>query len=352
MARNTAGQAGFRPILGISVGDPGGIGPEVTAKALSLQEVYALCRPLVVSDAEVMQEALRITGLDLKINPVSGARQGLYQFGTLDVFHIPNMPARKIRYGKVTPEQGEASFQYVARLVELAMAGEIHATVTGPIHKEAINAAGHHFAGHTEIFAWMTSTRDYAMMLAHGRFRVVHVSTHVSLKEACERVKKQRVLKVISLSQEVLEKLGIKAPRIGVAALNPHAGEGGLFGREEEEEIFPAVQEARQKGIRAEGPIPADTVFSKMLGGMYDLVVVMYHDQGHIPVKLVGFRYDEKTGTWSEVSGVNVTLGLPIIRVSVDHGTAFGKAGKGLANAQSMTEAIRMAALLARGSGA
>lgn len=349
MKRGKDSPKSFRPILGISVGDPGGIGPEVTTKALTLQEIYALCRPLVISDVEVMQEAVRITGLNLGINQISTPVQGIYRFGTLDVLHIPNMPAQKIRYGKVTPEQGEASFQYVAKLIELALAGEIHCTVTGPIHKEAINAAGHHFAGHTEIFASMTSTKDYAMMLAHGAFRVVHVSTHVSLKEACERVKKERILKVITLSQEVLEKLGIREPRIGVAALNPHGGEGGLFGREEQEEIAPAVEEAKNKGILAEGPIPADTVFSKMLGGMYDLVIVMYHDQGHIPVKLVGFRYDENTGTWSEVSGVNVTLGLPIVRVSVDHGTAFGKAGKGIANAQSMIEAIRMAAVLAVG---
>jgi len=339
----------FRPILGISVGDPGGIGPEVTAKALAREEIYRLCRPLVVSDQRVVEEALRITGLDLGIHPVSSPAQGIYQHGALDVLHIPNMPAQEIRYGKVTPWQGEASFQYVAKVIELAMAGEIHGTVTGPIHKEAINAAGHHFAGHTEIYAQMTSTRDYAMMLAHGSFRVVHVSTHVSLREACERVKKERILRVIQLSRDALGKLGIQAPRIGVAALNPHAGEGGLFGKEEQEEIGPAVEEAKKKGILAEGPIPADTVFSKMLGGMYDLVVVMYHDQGHIPVKLVGFRYDEKTGTWAEVSGVNITLGLPIVRASVDHGTAFGKAGKGTANPQSMVEAIRMAALLAKG---
>ncbi len=338
----------FRPILGISVGDPGGIGPEVTAKALALQEIYSLCRPMVISDTGVMEEALRITGLRLRINPISSPDQGMYQWGTLDVLHIPNMPKSKIRYGSISSEQGEASFQYVQKLIQLATAGQIHGTVTGPIHKEAINAAGHHFAGHTEIFAHMTSTKDYAMMLAHGAFRVVHVSTHVSLKEACERVKKERILKVIDLSHEVLNRLGIDPPRIAVAALNPHAGEAGLFGNEEQQEIIPAVEEARKRGILVDGPIPADTVFSKMMGHMYDLVVVMYHDQGHIPVKLMGFRYDEKTGTWSEVSGVNITLGLPIVRVSVDHGTAFGKAGKGLANAGSMIDALRMAAILSR----
>lgn len=337
-----------RPILGISVGDPGGIGPEITAKALALKGIYDICRPLIVSDARVMEEALRITRLNLEIHPLRSPQEGIFRLGTVDVLHIPNMPAVEIRYGQVSARQGEASFDYVKRVIELAMSGEIHGTVTGPIHKEAVNAAGHHFAGHTEIYAHMTSTRNYAMMLAHGSFRVVHVSTHVSLREACDRVKKERVLRVIQLTQEALGKLGIERPRIGVAALNPHAGEGGLFGREEMEEILPAVERAEEEGIAAEGPIPADTVFSKMRGGFYDAVVVMYHDQGHIPVKLLGFRYDEATGTWGEVSGVNVTLGLPIVRTSVDHGTAFGKAGKGMANPQSMIEAIKMAALLAK----
>jgi 4-hydroxythreonine-4-phosphate dehydrogenase len=238
----------------------------------------------------------------------------------------------------------------VNKVIEMALAGEIQGTVTGPINKAAINAAGHHFAGHTEIYAKLTKTRDYAMMLTHGDFRVVHVSTHVSLREACDRVKRDRILMVIDLTHDVLLRLGILAPRIGVAGLNPHCGEGGMFGREDTGEILPAVEDAARSGKNVEGPIPADTVFSKMKGGMYDAVVVMYHDQGHIPTKLMAFEYDQQSGAWGSMSGVNVTLGLPIIRTSVDHGTAFGKAGEGRANPQSMIEAIRLAALLCRKS--
>ena len=200
---------------------------------------------------------------------------------------------------------------------------------------------------HTEIFAELTRTRDYAMMLAHDNFRVIHVSTHVSLREAIDRVQKERVMRVIMLGHAAVRKMGVAAPRIAVAGLNPHAGETGLFGREEIEQIEPAVQAARAEGIQVEGPIAPDTVFSKMQGGQYDLTVVMYHDQGHIPTKLIGFKYDEATKTWSDVSGVNITCGLPIIRVSVDHGTAFGKAGEGRANPESMIQAITIAAHLA-----
>jgi 4-hydroxythreonine-4-phosphate dehydrogenase len=187
------------------------------------------------------------------------------------------------------------------------------------------------------------------MMLAEGNFRVAHVSTHVSLRVACERVKKERVLTVIRLAHAALRQMGIESPRLGVAGLNPHCGEGGLFGNEDDQEIAPAVAAARTEGIAADGPLPADTVFSKMRGGMYDIVIVMYHDQGHIPTKLIGFQYDDTTGTWGQMAGVNVTLGLPIIRVSVDHGTAFGKAGEGRANPQSMIEALKLATKLSVG---
>ncbi|MHC4458843.1 MAG: PdxA family dehydrogenase, partial [Planctomycetota bacterium] len=223
-------------------------------------------------------------------------------------------------------------------------------TVTGPINKAAIHAAGHHFAGHTEIYATLTNTRDYCMMLTHGGFRVTHVSTHVSLREACDRVKKDRIIRVIDLTYDALENVGVSEPKIAVAGLNPHCGEEGLFGHEDDEEIRPAVEHAAGEGKNVEGPVPADTVFSKMRGGMYDAVVVMYHDQGHIPTKLIGFQYDEQTGQWGAMSGVNVTLGLPIVRTSVDHGTAFGKAGEGRANPQSMIEAIKLGALLAKKS--
>jgi 4-hydroxythreonine-4-phosphate dehydrogenase len=337
------------PIIGISMGDPAGIGPEICAKALALEDIYAIGRPIVVGDAGVISDAVRFCRLKLAVESWPQVSVARFAHGTIDVLDLKNLPLEHLRHKQITAEQGRASFEYVAKVIELAVTGQIDATVTGPINKAAINAAGFHYAGHTEIYADLTQTRDYSMMLAEGDFRVAHVSTHVSLRQACERVKKERVLTVIRLAHEALRQIGIASPRIAVAGLNPHCGEGGLFGDEDDREIVPAVAEARAEGIASEGPMPADTVFSKMRGGMFDLVVVMYHDQGHIPTKLMGFQYDDKTGTWGQMAGVNVTLGLPIIRVSVDHGTAFGKAGEGRANPQSMIEAIKLAARLAAG---
>jgi 4-hydroxythreonine-4-phosphate dehydrogenase len=335
------------PLIGISVGDPAGIGPEITARALSLSEIYALCKPLVVAEAEMVKEAIQFSKLSLKTHTVSSPKEGLYQFGTVDLLDLKNVDGKSVRYKTISAEYGRASFEYVKKVIELAMTKEIDATVTGPISKEAINLAGFHYSGHTEIYADLTRTKDYAMMLAHDQFRVIHVSTHVSLREACNRVKKDRVYRVIMLGYNAVKRLGVEKPKIAVAGLNPHAGEEGLFGREEIEEIGPAIQQAQNEGLNVEGPIPPDTVFSKMQGGQYDLVVVMYHDQGHIPTKLIGFQYDDKTKTWGSMSGVNITCGLPIIRVSVDHGTAFGKAGEGRANPESMIQAIKIAAKLA-----
>jgi 4-hydroxythreonine-4-phosphate dehydrogenase len=334
-----------RPLLGISVGDPSGIGPEIVAKALTLKEVYAICRPLVVSDFDLMKDALRIADVQLELNRVSEPAQGRYEFGCIDVLDMRNVDMSKHVYKTVTSENGKASFEYIKKVIDLAITGKIDATVTGPIHKEALNLAGYHYAGHTEIYSDLTNTKDYAMMLADGDFRIVHVSTHVSLREACDLVRKDRVLKVVHLTLDMLDRLGIENPKIAVAGLNPHAGEGGLFGDEEEREITPAIESAKGEGIDVEGPVPPDTIFSKARGGQYDAVVAMYHDQGHIAMKTVGFVYDEK-GQWSAISGVNVTLGLPIIRASVDHGVAFGKAGEGRANPQSMIQAIKMAAQL------
>jgi len=336
----------YRPLIGISVGDPAGIGPEITAKALSMKEIYDLCMPLVIGEAEMMKDAIRFSGLDLKTHSVQSPEDGIYRLGTIDILDLRNIDGRSIRYKKVSADTGKASFEYIKKVIDLAMNKKIDATVTGPINKEAINLAGFHYAGHTEIYAEFTHTKDYAMMLLHRNFRVIHVSTHVSLREACDRVKKDRVYRVIRIGSETLKRLGVEHPRIGVAGLNPHAGESGLFGREEIEEIEPAIKKAQEEGLIVEGPIPPDTVFSKMQGGQYDLVVVMYHDQGHIPTKLLGFQYDEKTKTWGSISGINITCGLPIIRVSVDHGTAFGKAGEGRANPESMVQAIQIAAQL------
>lgn len=336
-----------RPLLGITMGDPGGVGPEVCVRALDMPEIYSLCRPLIIGDGGIIGNAVNFCSLNLSVNSCQAPEDGLYRHGTVDVLDLHNLSLGDLRHKTVTPAQGKASFEYVDRAIALALAGDIDGTVTGPINKAAINAAGYHYAGHTEIYGTKTGTRDYSMMLVDGRFRVTHVSTHVSLREACDRVKKKRVERVIHLTSDTLQRLGIDAPRIAVAGLNPHCGEGGLFGTEEEDEIIPAVEAARKAGVNAEGPLPADTVFSKMQGGMYDAVVVMYHDQGHIPAKLVGFQYDEATDTWGHMAGVNVTIGLPIIRTSVDHGTAFDKAGDGRANPQSMVDAIRMAAALA-----
>ncbi|MDY0093463.1 MAG: 4-hydroxythreonine-4-phosphate dehydrogenase PdxA [Candidatus Vecturithrix sp.] len=336
-----------KPYLGISVGDPAGIGPEITAKALALPEIYEICHPLAVAETEMMRAAVKFSGLALNVHPVNTPGEGRYEVGTLDVLDLKNIDGTAIIHKQVSAECGRASFEYVKTVIELALAQEIDATVTGPINKESINRAGFHYAGHTEIYANMTKTRDYAMMLMHEHFRVIHVSTHVSLREAIDRVKQDRIYKVINLAQSTLQQLGINTPKIAVAGLNPHAGENGMFGREEIEEIEPAIQRALRDGLRVEGPIPPDTVFSKMAGGQYDIVVVMYHDQGHIPTKLRGFQYDEKTNTWGAMSGVNITCGLPIIRVSVDHGTAFGKAGEGRANPESMIQAIEIAAQLA-----
>lgn len=340
-----------RPIIGISMGDPAGIGPEIAVKALARQDIYDICRPLIVGDAGAITDALRIIGSDLKIHLISEVAEASFTYGMVDVIDLHNVAMDKLEYGKVSAMAGHAAFEAVKKVIELALAKQIDATITGPINKESINLAGHHFSGHTEIYAHYTNTRDYAMMLVHEKFRVVHVSTHVSLREACDRVKKERVLKVIKLADEACKKLGIAAPKVGVAGLNPHSSENGMFGWEEEREIIPAIEAARKIGIKVEGPVPPDSLFSKARGGLYDIAVAMYHDQGHIPLKVVGFTWNGKEKKWDSISGVNITLGLPIIRSSVDHGTAFGKAGKGTASELSMIRAIEYGVQMAGGSG-
>lgn len=331
----------MKPIIGITMGDPASVGPEIILKVFSKPEIYEKCRPLVIGDARVLENAKAMTGTEgLKIHTVETPEDASYQKGILNVLDLKNVDMSSLKIGQAAEMSGNAAFEYVEKVIELAMEGSVQATVTNAISKEAINLAGHHFAGHTEIYAHYTNTPKYTMMLVHKNLRVVHVSTHVSLREACDRVKKERVLEVIKIADKACKEMGIEKPRIGVAGLNPHCGENGMFGREEIEEIKPAVQEARREGIQAEGPIPPDSVFSKARGGMYDIVVAMYHDQGHIPLKVVGFVYDEFAQKWAAVEGVNITLGLPIIRTSVDHGTAFDQAGKGTANELSLENAI------------
>ncbi len=336
-----------KPIIGISLGDPAGIGPEITVKALNNPAILKRCNPVVVGDSQIIKYAVDLCKLSLKINYIDEPSKAEFKFGTIDVVDLNNVDLQIFSYGKVSGMTGKASFDYIEKVIELALAKKLDGTVTGPINKEALHLAGLNFAGHTEIFAKYTNTEDYAMMLADGNFRVIHVSTHTSLANAINRITKARVLMVIKLAQNALVELGIKKPKIAVNGLNPHAGENGLFGTEEIDHIIPAIEEAKRLGIDADGPHPPDTIFPKMKGGQYDIVVCMYHDQGHIPVKLTGFQYDKIKKRWKNMSGVNITLGLPIIRVSVDHGTAFDIAGKGMANPESMVQAIIYSADLA-----
>lgn len=329
------------PIIGIAMGDPAGIGPEITVKALKHKEVYAICRPLIVGSAAVVRQAIAYSGLDLLVREVAAVKEAEYAYGTIDVLPQDTVDINTLKLGEVSVQGGNAAYRAIEAVIELAMKQEIDATVTGPLNKEALNLAGFHYSGHTEIYAALTDTKVYCMMLANENFRVVHCSTHVSLREACDRCKKERIGQVIMMADQVCKDLGIKHPRIAVAGLNPHSGEHGLFGTEEIDEIIPAIEAACAAGMDVDGPVPPDTVFSKACGGQYDIVVAQYHDQGHIPMKVQGFRYDKENQRWTDIAGVNITLGLPIIRSSVDHGTAFDKAGLGTANEQSMMDAIR-----------
>lgn len=336
------------PIIGITMGDPASIGPEISLKALSKKGIYMKCKPLIIGDALALKRARSYVNLEnIKINSIQSISEAKFEYGTIDVYDLKLIDINNLKLGKVDRISGNAAFEYVKKIIELAKNNEIDATVTNALNKEAINLAGHHYSGHTEIYAEFTNTKKYTMMLAHDNLRVVHVSTHVSLREACERCKKERVYEVIKIANEACKKLGIINPKIGVAGLNPHCGENGLFGREEIEEITPAIEQAKKEKINVEGPIPPDTIFSKARGGWYDIVVAMYHDQGHIPLKVIGFIYNQTEGRWEAVAGVNITLGLPIIRTSVDHGTAFDQAGTGKANELSLINAIDYAVKLA-----
>jgi len=337
----------MKPTIGITMGDAAGVGPEIISKALSLKEIYEVCKPAVIGDSKVMEQAVKIAKVNLKVNPIRDLKEAIFEHGTIDVIDLRNIELNKLVMGKVNAMAGKASVDYIKKAVALALSDAIKAIVTAPISKEAINKAGYHYSGHTELLADLTKTRDYTMMLIAGPLRVTHVTTHMSLREACNKIRRERIYKVIKLTDKALREMEINDPRIAVAGLNPHCGEGGLFGGEEIEEIKPAVETARKEGINVVGPLPADTVFVRAKGGAYDAVVAMYHDQGHIPVKMLGLEWDEKRREWTRVSGVNITIGLPIIRTSVDHGTAFGKAGKGTANPQSMIEAIKLAAKIA-----
>jgi 4-hydroxythreonine-4-phosphate dehydrogenase len=333
---NVAGRDA-RPILAITMGDPAGVGPEIAVRALADVATYRICRPLIVGDAAVIRATLDGMGARLALHTVSEPAAGHYELGQIDLLDLHNVDLGRMPKAQVSALAGAAAYEYIIKAIDLAMADAVDAVVTCPIHKDALNQAGYHYPGHTEIFAERTNTTDYAMMLTAGGLRVVLVTIHVALRQALDMINEERILRAIRLAHEAGGLLGIQRPRIGVPGVNPHAGEGGMFGREELELIMPAIEKARALGYDAQGPFSPDTIFYRALHGQFDFVTPMYHDQGLIPIKVIGFG-----------GGVNVTLGLPIIRTSVDHGTAFGKAWQFRADAGSLLEAMRVAVQMAK----
>ena len=325
-----------RPLLGITMGDVCGIGPEVIVKALSHSSVYAFCRPLVIGDADVLAANLAHASRRLEVRCVDNPESGEYRFGQIDLRAPVDLDLARIETGCVCPEAGRAAVGWVFRAADLAAAGRIDGIATAPLNKEAMNRAGFPYAGHTELLAERLGVPDVRLMLASERLNVAHVTGHVALEQVPERLTEARVLGTIELLNDALKDMGRRHPRIAVCGLNPHAGEAGILGREDADLILPAVHRANAGGMRVSGPLPADTVFLKAYNGGFDGVVAMYHDQGHAPVKLVAFH-----------DAVNVTLGLPVVRVSVDHGTAFDIAGKGVANEANMLSTLRLGARLA-----
>jgi 4-hydroxythreonine-4-phosphate dehydrogenase len=325
-----------RPIIAITMGDPSGIGPEIIMRSLAHAEVYETCRPLVVGDAGRLRRAGAIVKSRLEVHPLCDPAEGRFQAGTVDAVDLGGVAA-DLPFGKVSAAAGEAAYRFIERACALVVAGKADAICTAPISKEALHAAGHRFPGHTELLAHLTHTSEVSMMLTAPKLRVIHVTTHIGLLDAIERIDPGLVDRTIARGRETLVKAGIASPRIGVCAINPHAGENGLFGRGEEAvKIEPAVAACQARGWAVEGPLPADTLFFRAARGDFDLVVAMYHDQGHGPVKVLGIE-----------AGVNITVGLPVVRTSVDHGTAFDIAGTGAADERSLLEAIRQAIALA-----
>lgn len=326
------------PRIGITMGDPSGVGPEVVMKALADPQACESARPLVVGDARRLEKAGKIVGARLKVVRIGSPGEAKFTPGTVDCIDLGLVP-EDLPFSRTSAVAGEASYRYIELAVKLTLAGELDAVCTAPISKEAINAAGHKYPGHTEMLAEMTGTEEVSLTLFSPKLRVIHVTAHMGLLDAIARIDAALVARTIARGRDLVRRSGVAEPRIGVCGINPHAGEGGLFGRgEEETKIAPAIAEARARGWKVDGPMPADSLFYVAARGDYDLVVAMYHDQGHGPVKALGMEH-----------GVNITAGLPIVRTSVDHGTAFDIAGTGKADAQSMLEAIRQAALLSRG---
>jgi 4-hydroxythreonine-4-phosphate dehydrogenase len=330
-------QGNERPLIGITMGDPAGIGPEIILKALADPEVYACCRPVVLGDREILGSALTGGSVGLRIKTVAAPKDAFGHCGVIDLIPLSNLERGNILPGKPVLAGGKAMVDYILEAVELAGRGEIRAMVTCPISKTLMHQAGYTYEGHTQLIAERTGAKDYVMMLAGSRLRVALATIHCGLKEVVHLLDAQTVYRTIHITATALRQdLGIAFPRVAVAALNPHAGEDGLFGSEEEEVILPAVLRARTEGMDIQGPLPGDTVFWKAAEGQFDVVVAMYHDQGLIPLKLLHFS-----------DAVNLTLGLPIVRTSVDHGTAYDIAGTGKADPSSLKAAIKMAACIA-----
>jgi 4-hydroxythreonine-4-phosphate dehydrogenase len=329
-----------RPKLALTLGDPSGIGPEVVAKALKHSEVRASAVPFVVGTVAVMSEAARLVGLEGAVRAIRSPSDASGEPGTIDVLNVDGFEETKFPVGKHSVGSARASHAWVERAARLCIGGEVDGMVTAPVNKESWHTAGFEDTGHQEVFKRLTKSGYVATMLVSGRLRCMHLSTHKSLREACDYVTRPNVLRAVRLTDAEFKKWGFARPRIAVAGLNPHASDNGLIGREELDEIAPAVADARKEGIDASGPVPADSVFNQAINGKYDVVVVMYHDQGHIAIKVHGFE-----------ESISVNLGIPFLRTSVDHGTAFDIAGKGVADETSMIEAIKLAVALATRRG-
>ncbi|PTM56553.1 4-hydroxythreonine-4-phosphate dehydrogenase PdxA [Desmospora activa] len=328
----------MKPVIGITMGDAAGIGPEIIVKSLATASIYERIRPIVIGDAKQLQKAIELTQTKMTIKPVTQVSEAEFQFGNIDSIDLDLLPVN-LPFGEISPQAGAAAFLYIKKAVELAKKREIDAICTAPLNKEALHKGGYLYPGHTEILAELTDTVDYSMMLSAPKLKVIHLTTHVGLKKAIESITPERTYTVIKLAHETLQAAGYRRARIGVCGINPHAGENGLFGEgEEEKQLIPGIKKAQLEGIDVTGPLPADTLFFRAARGDFDIVVACYHDQGHAPVKVLGLE-----------EGVNITVGLKggIIRTSVDHGTAFDIAGKNIADERSMLAALTAAADLA-----
>ncbi|MER2077935.1 4-hydroxythreonine-4-phosphate dehydrogenase PdxA [Psychrobacillus psychrotolerans] len=322
-----------REIIAIPMGDAAGIGPEITVKSLAKEELYTMCKPLVVGDANILRRAIEVTGVNLKVRVVSSPAEGSYEFGTIDVMDLANINMEDFAPGEVSAQNGQAAFEFIKRSVELAMAGEVKAIATTPINKESLKAAKVPYIGHTEMLEDLGGAPDPLTMFQVKGMRIFFLTRHVSVAEAITQMTKERVRDYLNRCDKALQRLGVESRKLAVAGLNPHSGEGGLFGTEEVEEIKPGVELAKADGIDAYGPVPADSVFFQALNGKYDAVLSLYHDQGHIAAKMTDFHRT-----------ISITNGLPFLRTSVDHGTAFDIAWKNIASEVSMYECIKLAA--------